>query len=478
MQRQGYRARNIVVLIALGAALALVARGLIRRAHEPMHLDYTVDLENAGEGRLAVTLRLTGTLPPTVVLGLPAGLFHDPGAGVTVTTPRAWRLDAGGGRGTQLPVQPRGRAWGVGGGRRPTEVAYAVELRRADAAPGADIRHHLSTAGAGWVRVAGFHLFLAPQGAHVGRVTVRFQAGAGGRLAAPWPAAGSPEGIVHRPAGREELANALIAWGDWRLHERAAGGCVVRVGVRGTWDFSDDEIVRLLLRLAEAEIAFFGEAPRPSVLLLVDANPLPQGAGFEYYGLHVGQSVLLLLDPGATWTDLPDKAASVAAHELFHGWLGEAIRQEQLEMNWFVEGATSWYTARLLVETGIWTARRAEEVVGGRIDAHYLGSPLLGRMTVAEAGRGFLRDPETTRFAYAGGTLAARALDAWLAERGGGPHPLDDVLRLLYARRDRQRLTRDSLEAAIRETCGSDASGWLQRHVYGSETLPRPAALF
>lgn len=524
-----FRARRAVWL---GGAALLLAGALwwaSLRGERPLDLAYTVDLAEAAAGRLTVTLALGGTVPRTLTLARPAGLCGDAASRPPVSDLAAWNHTQDGGRGAPLPWRADGDRWLVdassargaaglagafpwggpagggaggdggaggagddGGGhnaalaRPAASVRYTVTLAPPPAG-GADIRGHICAAAPGGWRAGAFHLFLVPEGAAARAVAVRFvdTAGAGaggagaGRLAAPWPASGTADGVVYRPAGLDDLANALLAGGDLRLREEDVDGCTLRIALRGEWDFPDAELGRLLRRLAAAEAAFFGGAPRPSALVLVEPNPLPAAAGFDDLGLHAGSSVLLLLEPRTTWADLADRAASVAAHELFHGWLGEAIRPAGPELAWFVEGATAWYTARFLVETGTWTAERAEWVLGARVDQHYARSALLGRETVAGAAADLLRDGETTRFAYAGGCLAAASLDVWLAgDDAGARHPLDAVLRDLYARRAEGPLDRAALEAAVRRAAGRDCGPWLDRFVYGKEALRRPVPMF
>jgi predicted metalloprotease with PDZ domain len=373
------------------------------------------------------------------------------------------------------------------------------------------------------LRIAGAQLFAVPTTAEVAAVRVQFLGGWDGHLAVPWAAEPSPRdaaGVsapdylpaanpagggatageassldlagladpdtvqpaplvpVYRPQGLRDLWNGFLAWGDLRVSEVPVAGCPVRLAVSGDWLFEDDDLRWLLSRIAHAELDFFGSAPQPSILCLVAANPVSAADGFEYYGVHAGHSLLLFLDPRTSWADLGEKAASVAAHEMFHGWLGEAIRQEDPGLIWFVEGVTTWCTPRLLEAAGIWTRERSEQVLGGRIERDYFGSELLGRTSLASAAAEVMVDGATTRFAYAGGSLAAAALDAWLARTTGSAHPLDDVLRLLYERREEGVLTRPALEAAVRAVAGDDCAPWLDAYVYGKETLPHLDSLF
>jgi predicted metalloprotease with PDZ domain len=509
--------RLLLLVLALGGTAWLV---LPRPAH-PLHLDYEVDLQGARQGRLTVLLRLEGDLPAPLALAFPAR--PDPGyemAAVTLLSAGHPGPDGDPGR----PVAPErsGQGWILHPlGASVLEVAYQVELTAASSLE-EDIRRHVNVVDSSGFRISGAQLFAVPAAGEVATVRVQFVGGWDGRLAVPWPVepsprdaagvsapdylpAASPGGAasggetsrldlaglappdtvqpaplapVYRPQDLRDLWNGFVAWGDLRVSEVPVAGCPVRLAVSGDWLFGDDDLGWLLSRIARAELEFFGSAPQPSILCLVATNPVDAAEGFDYYGVHAGHSLLLFLDSRTSWAELGEKAASVAAHEMFHGWLGEAIQQEDPSLIWFVEGVTTWCTPRMLEAAGIWTRARSEEVLGGRIERDYFGSELLGKVSLAAAAAEVMVDGVTTRFAYAGGSLAAAALDAWLAGTTGSRHPLDDVMRHLYAHREEGPLTRPALEAAVRAVGGGDCAPWLDAYVYGKETLPRLDSLF
>jgi len=482
--------------LLLLAGLAGATFYALPRAPGPVSLSYEVSLAGAGQGKLTVYLTLHGKLPRGLRLITPAGLA--PGAaggatsGVTTTLLSASHPLGDGRAGPELPVEQTNEAWVLRhAGQRETRLVYQVTLDQASALD-QDIRNHLSAAAAGGVRIAGFHSFLLPERILIEDLSVRFRQTTGGRLAAPWPTGPATAGLpalrtagllpgnrsirdphqVFLPADLRDLGNSLIAWGDLRPLEREVEGCSLRLAMSDRWLFADTDLMHLLTRIAAAEISFFGSAPHPAILVLVAPNPVLAREGFDYYGVHLGQSVLLFLAPETTFADLSEQAASVAAHEMFHGWLGEAIRQEDPAMLWFVEGATTWYAARFLAEAGIWSPRRAAAVLRDRIERDYHTSRLLHAESIAAAAAGVMRDGDNTRFAYAGGCLAAAALDRRLAGTDPARHPLDDILRRLYERRSAEALSRRDLEAAVLAVTGIDCAAWLDRHVYGKEPLP------
>jgi predicted metalloprotease with PDZ domain len=206
--------------------------------------------------------------------------------------------------------------------------------------------------------------------------------------------------------------------------------------------------------------------------VILAANRITGEEKFDIYGVHTGSSVLVMMDPSTSWVDLEGQSASVIAHEMFHGWLGEAIPQQDPEMLWFTEGATTWYAARMLTAAGVWTPDHSRAVLEARLERDYRLSPLKSQMSISEAAKEVMASPEQVRFAYAGGVNACMNLDQWLAELTGKTRPLDQVLRHLYENRDGSPLTRLAFEKAVLEATGIDCSVWLDDHVYKKTTLP------
>lgn len=483
------------------AAATLIGLALVRPGgSHRLDLDYTIALSEVTQGHLAITLLMSGSLPEPCRLVLPLRdtpldlESSGPGA-PTLLVQEASHLRRDGSVSHTLSLTQDGNGWLLhhrGGDL--TRMSYLVDLPRTSSLV-EDIRLHLTGPLNDGFQAAGYHLFLVPDRCDSCQVSVRFRDAKGGQLAVPWRrhralASGAVSGnvgnippndsqdTVFYPSDLRDLYASLLAWGDLRLLTREVSGCTLRLGVGSSWLFSDHDLARLMERIAGAEIEFFGSAPHPVILCLIAPNPIRAREGFEYYGVHVGHSLQLFLDPETTYADLTERAANVAAHEMFHGWLGEAIMQDDTQMLWFVEGVTTWFATRFLQETGLWNSWRAENVVGERIDQNYYDNPLLGEMSVAEAAAGIMSNATTTRFAYAGGALAAANLDRWLATTSGAIRPLDEVLQHLYQHRDGTPLTRGDLVTAVGAVTGADCNEWLDLYVYGKETLPRLETLF
>ncbi len=512
----------VLMLLLVGAAYPL----LPRPGHQAA-LTYEIDLQKAPQGSLTVTLVAQGNLPGKLDLEFPPGVFGNDDNGVSTGTPVAHTLRPDGSQGASLLTERTLDGW-----RLHTEGAervgfiYRVDLARARSLE-TDIRQFISTPVNGGVRAAGFEVFLEPVGVEVKDITVTVHNPEQLALLVPWPAlvrgrhadqaadspgqgedpvplpvgqahlgfgegfqpaadleptprpAGPtadpvspvPTNLFYHPRNLADLNNSLLICGNIRTLDTQARDTAIRFATDRAWHFDDERVLNLVRTIARAEIGFFGEAPTDQILVLLAANEVRSDQGFDVYGVHTGSSVLVMVDPETNFDTLKEQAASVMAHEMFHGWLGEAIRQTEDETLWFTEGATTWYAARLLTSAGVWEPDHTRHMLGTRLERDYAGSSLLGKVPVAEAAAQIMAERDVVSFAYAGGTAACMALDQYLSQRTGMDAPLDEVLRHLYRTRDRSGLTRRKIEEAVLAVTGVDCRQWLDLFVYGTDAL-------
>ncbi|HPF69633.1 MAG TPA: M1 family aminopeptidase [Candidatus Krumholzibacteria bacterium] len=500
--------------------LVLTVRTSLPPAGHAVDLAYEIDLASAPEGVLVVTVQVEGSLPPRLDLGFPSGVFGDAGNGVTPHSPTAEAPDGENGRPRPLPVEQTGNGWQVTTQRaRSLTFRYQVDLARTRGRE-QDIRRYISTPVAGGLRAAGFEVFLAPEGVEVHDITVALRnpgelpvlvpwpalvrgrhagaghpdslsaapvatahlgAGQGYLPAGPAPARSSPPshdptavpgGLAYHPRNLRDLSNALLVCGDIRAAAVEVRDCTIQYATDRHWRFTDAEALDLVRRIARTQLGFFGSAPATPITVLLGANEVHGDGAFDLYGVHTGSSILVMADPALTLDELEGQAASVISHEMFHGWLGEAIPQTDPSTLWFTEGAATWFAARMLTAAGIWGPEATRDRLAERIERDYRRSDLLGRMSVAEAAAGVMSGGDQVRYAYAGGMAACAGLDAWLAAESGVEHPLDAVLRHLYEERDGSPLSRAAIETAVRDVTGVDCGWWLDAHVYGKTALP------
>ncbi|PJA77004.1 hypothetical protein CO151_00700 [bacterium CG_4_9_14_3_um_filter_65_15] len=508
-------------LLAVLAVIPVLIYALVHRAQgpssAPLDLTYELDLGAAPRGELGVTLMVTGSLPEHLEIGLAPTSFSGADPLHRIVRFTAWELDDGGIRLRELPSRRTADTWQIDSrGVARLAVSYRVLLPVVSRGQG-DIRHHISAPVDGGVRAAGFEVFLQPQPFAGGDITVAVHNPLALTFLSPWPAlvrsdgaiaaphpetgrasvasglgyrpfdgdkipratastdptaAPVPSNLLFHPRDLADMGNALLACGNLRTAVTQARGTVIQLGTDRDWPFTLADACDLAAAIARTEIGFFGGAPSNQITILLAANDITAAGGFDAYGLHTGSSVLVLLNPATTPEQLHEDVASIIAHEMFHGWLGEAIPQTDPETLWFTEGMATWFAARMLHACGIWTPAHAREVLADRLSRNYAESPLLGRMSVAGAAAEVMASPEQVRFAYAGGVAACIALERRLAARSGMMQPLDEVLRVLFDRYRDRPLSRENLVQVIHEVTGVDCALWLDSYVYGTSALP------
>jgi len=503
-------------MVILGFAAYL----LIPSPPTPIQLTYEVDLENAPKGSLIITMIAEGDLPRKMNLEFPPGVFGDTMNGVNPHSATANELNPDGSQGNPLAVQRSIDGWEVATkGAKRAGFIYQVDLNHVQGLDG-DVRRHISTPVAGGLRIAGFEAFLQPVGLEVDDITVTLHNPEDLQVLVPWPALvqGShralpaparepvqqanisqgqgyvpaddvastenrdpgqppltrpvPSNLLFHPQNLEDLNNALLICGDLQVISGQVRETVIQLATDQQWKFPLGGALDMVRRIARTEMAFFGTAPTSQITVILAANTITGKDRFDTYGVHTGSSVLVMMNPETTWEELEDQSASVIAHEMFHGWLGEAIPQRDPEMLWFTEGATTWYAARMLTASGVWTPDYSRAVLQERLERDYKLSPLKSQLSVAEAAAEVMASPGQVRFAYAAGVNACINFDQWLAEQTGKTRPLDLVLRHLYENRDGTTLTRLTFQAAVLEATGIDCSVWLDDYVYKKSTLP------
>lgn len=511
---------TVIRIVSWLVILGFATYFLIPEPPLPLQLTYEIDLEKAPRGSLVITLIAEGDLPRNLNLEFPPGVFGDQRNGVNPHSATANALNADGSKAKPLSVGRTPNGWKVGTrGVKRAGFIYQIDLNYVRGLE-EDVRRYISTPVSGGLRVAGFEAFLQPVGPEVADVTVTIHNPKGLQMVVPWPALVKkprpqvaapaakpvqqanvspgqgylpapdmapktspdpgkaavqkpvPSNLLFHPSDLADLNNSLIICGDIQVVSTQVRETVINLATDHVWNFPLDSALDLVRRIARTEMGFFGSAPSSQITVILGANRVTGQEKFDIYGVHTGSSVLVMMDPRTDWGDLKGQSASVIAHEMFHGWLGEAIPQKDPDMLWFTEGATTWYAARMLTAAGIWSPDHSRAILEARLERDYKKNPMKSQMSVALAASEVMARPAQVRFAYAGGLAACMNLDLWLAQQTGKNRPLDLVLRHLYENRDGSPLTRLAFEAAVLKTTGVDCRPWLDEKVYKKSTLP------
>jgi predicted metalloprotease with PDZ domain len=277
----------------------------------------------------------------------------------------------------------------------------------------------------------------------------------------------------------KSLYHSAVGLGEYRTLERTVRDCRLRVAIRGKYRFLDQDLLDTVSQLAAVQMDIFGGALRREYVFLVNPHPLsgdPQT--LRYFGLHYDGSMILLIDSNTDRDRLQKEPAQLCAHEFYHNWCGELIRQHRYDMNWFIEGVTEFYAYQTRLEANIMSFPEYASVLNERYHTEYETSPLRGKVSLDDAGKEVLVDAETTRFMYSCGLFVASALDAEIDELSQQKYSLDDLMYRLARKASQDSdfvLTRQTLETNLRELTGFDFHDWLQSYVYSTKTPRLPS---
>ena len=415
------RARNIRLRLFAVLIPAVITASAVTGGNDAGHtsfLRYKVEMKDRDLNILTVTGILQGVTSTRVRLALPP-----PGIGEKL---EPIGFVAHSDDGTKLGVRRRENTWIIKNNRQDMRFSYDIVLTIEDRySP--EVRGMLSVLYRDRYRLMGRDLFLIPTDEISTGVVVDIPIYPHVRLQSTQPGTGR-RFIV---PDVNDLACALAVAGDFRYLCADLAGIDLTLAIAGPWSFQDEELLEVVRSVVSSEIEMFGSAPRQRYLFVCDENPVRGSKGFDFYGVHFGNSILLLLDRRMDRSQLYDTPLAIIAHEFFHNWNGEVIRPVSDAFMWFTEGATVYYSYVVLLRTNI-ISRGQYARKRDTIKNRYLENPYLETVAIGMAGNNDLSDKDMVNMLYDGGFLAAEALDLRIRDLSNGSAGLIDVLRGIY----------------------------------------------
>ena len=450
-----------LAVVSIAISGCLLSEGL---PDQPLpFLSYSLSLKDHKLNIIGVTIHVFGAAGKEVAIGEPE---HGEG---TCIEPIG--LCANDSRGERLHVKGQGGRWIVKSNGRDFRINYDVVLTIEDVySP--DIRRMLTFLDSDHCRIKGSDVFMVPEMSVSEGVLVDVV------LLPSWEIHSARRSVGNRliiPA-LEDLPSTVMVAGNYRFLNSSSCGADLSLAIAGDWSFEDEELFLVIRRIVTREIDLFGSSPYEKYLFVCDRNPVRGGEGFDYYGVHFADNVVLLLDPRLDRSELFGTPMAVIAHEFFHNWNGEALRPRSDDFLWFTEGATVYYSYRILLDLRIITPSQYM-VQRDAIIKRYIENSYLGSVPIVSAANNDLGDKDMVNLLYDGGYLAAEAIDNRLSEISGGQVGLIDVLRRMYEQeRDGAGIDEETLLRSINDLCGYDLSGFLAELIH--EPMPATFAKF
>jgi predicted metalloprotease with PDZ domain len=280
----------------------------------------------------------------------------------------------------------------------------------------------------------------------------------------------------------DELADSPLEIGTHRTLRFTALGRPHEIALWGRGNVDEARLADDARRIVEAVGALMGGLPYERYVFIVHLADRRRG-GLE----HAASTTLHVARTGFFPRKAYEETLGLLAHEFFHAWNVKRLRpaafvpydygrEQYTRLLWWFEGATSYYEQVALARAGILEPRRRLEALGEALTS-LEQTPGARKMSLEEASfvawvKHYRPDENTPNSAvsyYLKGELVALALDLALRRAG---RSLDDLLKLLYARYEREGVPEDAIERAAAELLGPDpARRFFDRFVRGTDPL-------
>ena len=215
----------------------------------------------------------------------------------------------------------------------------------------------------------------------------------------------------------------------------------------------------------------------------------------RWHGVEHEDSCSILLRRSALLGAKPgdegfDHTLSIFSHELFHAWNVKRMlparfspydywQETPTRLLWAMEGLTSYYGDRTLVQSGVWSEERYLAHLAREIET-LEALPARAHLSLAQASfDGWLSDPAQMHdhpnafFSfYNKGEIVSALLDLTIRSATEGAKSLDDVVRLLWEEHGLtgRGMEEDAVERAVARV--ADVGDFFARYVEGTDPLP------
>ncbi len=252
---------------------------------------------------------------------------------------------------------------------------------------------------------------------------------------------------------------------------------MLRIALRGSWKFTDDELLQHVAPIMASHQKFWGDLPGPYLITVLPIAEKPNNA--QAGGTGLGDAFAFYSTPNM---ELDRHFEHGLAHEHMHTWIPFLVgpmspENNGLEEAWLSEGFTDLFTYRLLVRDGMAPIEETVETLNG-IMFTYAFSPARNA-TNATLGAEFWRDQAMQRMPYQRGLLIAAYIDDRLRRDSGGAYDLEDVMLAMRRIADAASTNDDkpTLRAnfiAAAKSVGADISSVLKRFVDNADLIFLP----
>ncbi len=430
----------------LSSMLALAVVDAAHAQADVVHYRVKLALADQHLAALAVTLEIPTRVGETLTLDLPALVASDrAAAGLAVDGA------------TLAPVAPAADKLTLHATASTVTLHYRLASDGSDSAVADQDNPQRNPALRNtWFAVKGEQALVLPEGRERTPATLDYEDSPAG-----WTITTSLSG----PASVADVADSLLIGGlDYRLMQRAVGATTLRLAYPAGLQDSAADLLDASAQVLVAEWQFWRAPPQPFFIGLVQMKWPADYGGRGLHGgftLYMGSKV-----PRDLWLHL-------IAHENLHTWISRRIggfpaQDDDLEA-WLNEGFTEAYTARILLDSGLWTP--AQFVADWNHALVRYGASPTRDAPNARILADRNRDPDIGFLPYDRGRILAAMWDHRMRAASHGRVGLEDVLRA-QVQQAAANAAKGSVVSADRllpvmalQVTGVDLSADIARHV-------------
>ncbi len=270
----------------------------------------------------------------------------------------------------------------------------------------------------------------------------------------------------------QKFHNAIFVGGDFRLLEDKIKDNRVILASRGEWvPFGEEEAMDILMETLKAQRRFWQDHSQEFFTVTLRPMELEKGSAFQGTGLNNSFAASI---SNNEYTDLK-QLVYLFNHELQHNWIGQEIRNEDEEAQyWFSEGFTEYFTIKNIVGNRI--AGLDESYFLQQINQtirNLYTSPVKDVANSEINYENFWADMNYGKLPYYRGCIYAFYLDLRITELSNGQKKLDDLMRdILYdAKEDGQQLNHAYFVSQLETYLGTDGETEFEQYIEAGKPI-------
>jgi predicted metalloprotease with PDZ domain len=288
----------------------------------------------------------------------------------------------------------------------------------------------------------------------------------------------------------DELVDSPLLLGSPQSAEFQVGGkphWLVNQNGETYWDV--DKAAKDVEKVVAEHQRMWGTVPYPRYVFF---NMITESGG----GLEHDNSTVLMT---SRWRFRVEKDykrwLTLVSHEFFHTWNVRRLRPRGLrkydyerenytDSLWIAEGLTSYYENLAMIRAGLFTREEYLASLSSDIDGveKYPGKNV---QSLSDSSRDtwikFYRPDENSRNTtvsyYGKGAVAGFLLDAEIRRATKNEKSLDDVMRLMFKRHEKEGYLPEDFRATVAEVAGKELTDWFRTHIDTASPMEYDRAL-